>query len=82
MSHHGQKLPFQVACQFSTKLPFAGVSRGTSSPHYCLEARLLAQGIHERVGYQPRQVRIPQPQRLLQPLERFGRIAPLPKPVE
>jgi hypothetical protein len=46
-------------------------------PHHRLKARLLAQGVHERVGLQMHQTRIPQSPRRLEPFERLGPIAPL-----
>ena len=46
-------------------------------PHHCFEARLLAQGVQERVGLQNLQARVTQPQRRLKPFERLGPIAPL-----
>jgi hypothetical protein len=52
-------------------------SRKLQFPLNRLEARLLAQGIQERVGLQILQARIPQPPRRLEPFERLCLIAPL-----
>src|SRR5579863_57209 len=42
-----------------------------------LEARLLAQGVQERIGFQVFKARVPQAQRRLEPFERLRPIAPL-----
>ena len=52
--------------------PHRRLSSETSTPaSHRLEARLLAQGVHERVGLQILQARITQPQRRLEPFERL-----------
>src|ERR1700730_18608552 len=45
--------------------------------HNSLKARLLAQGVQERIGLEVHQTRVPQPQRRLEPFERLRQIAPL-----
>jgi hypothetical protein len=42
-----------------------------------LEARLLVQGVEQRVGLQKLQARIAQPQRRLEPFERLRQVTPL-----
>src|SRR5215470_10507680 len=46
-------------------------------PLYRPEARLVAQGIHERVGLETLEVRIAQPDCGVEPFERLGHVAPL-----
>jgi hypothetical protein len=57
--------------------PHRHLARKLQLPLNRLEARLLAQGVHERVGLQILQARVPQPQRRFEPFERLGRVAPL-----
>src|SRR5260221_4113575 len=53
------------------------LSRKLQLPLNCLEARLLAQGIHQRVGFRVLQPRIAQAPGCLEPVERLRPIAPV-----
>jgi len=57
--------------------PRRHLARKLQLPLDRLKARLLAQGVQERVGLQILQARVPQPQRRLEPFERLRQIAPL-----
>src|SRR5215469_3768134 len=57
--------------------PGAPLVRKPQLPHHRLEARLLAQWIEERLSLQTDQLWITQLQSGFQPLECFGRVAPL-----
>src|ERR1700733_10818560 len=46
-------------------------------PHHRLKARLIAQGVQERVGLHELKSRVAQAHRRVKPFERFGAIAPL-----
>jgi len=57
--------------------PCLSVRRKLQLPHHRLKARLLAQPIHERIGFQVDQSRVAQAHRGVEPLERLRAIAPL-----
>jgi len=63
---NGQQLPFQVACQFPPKLPFARSIGELRFSHHRREARLLAYRVEEGSRFQLPQIRGAQTHRRLE----------------